>query len=57
MRPLPAVVEGVKVQPSGDPLEVRGQVWQILVPVDYEGDGRVWEFSRTTGRLILTVRG
>ena len=50
---IPATVNGVSVEPSGDLLRVKGEVWVTLAPCD-ETDSRLWEFSLTTGRTIRT---
>lgn len=49
----PSTIDGVAVEPSGEPLEFHGEQWQTLVPDD-ENDHRIWEFSLTTGRLVRT---
>lgn len=47
----PSRVDGVSVEVMGDPLTVNGEQWVTLVP---EGDDeRLWEWSLTTGRLVL----
>lgn len=48
----PTKVDGVPVEVMGDPLTMAGEDWVTLVP---EGeDERLWEWSLTTGRLLLT---
>lgn len=37
-------------------LEFDGERWYTMLPVDYE-DERIWEWSATTGKIILTVEG
>lgn len=47
----PTTVDGVPVEVLNDPLEVNGESWVTLMP---EGDDeRLWEWSLTTGRLVL----
>ena len=49
----PSKVDGVAVEVMGEPLAVNGEQWVTLVP---EGDDeRLWEWSLTTGRLILVT--
>jgi hypothetical protein len=40
-----------------DPIEVNGETWLTLLPVEslHEGDERLWEFSTTTGRIVQTM--
>lgn len=53
--PAPTKVDGVPVEVMGDPLTMNGEQWVTLVP---EGDDdRLWEWSLTTGRLLLTTGG
>lgn len=35
-------------------LEFDGERWFTMLPEDYE-DERIWEWSATTGRVLLTV--
>jgi len=53
---IPDKLFGDPVRVAGDPLLVRGELWWTLVPEDEE-DARIWEFSTTTGRLILIDDG
>lgn len=53
----PAEVDGAPVEAHlDDTLETLGEVWVTLVPED-EHDERLWEFSLTTGRIILVEEG
>jgi hypothetical protein len=50
----PTKINGVKVLPlTGSEQEFKGETWITLIPTDEE-DVRIWEFSRTTGRIIQT---
>jgi len=50
---LPKQIDGCPVQPCGDPLDHKG-LWQTMIPVDCESDGRLWEFDTRTGRILQT---
>lgn len=49
----PTSVDGVRVERRDEELEWGGEIWVTLVPVRTD-DRRIWEFSLTTGRLVLT---
>lgn len=49
----PSIIGKTPVVPNGEPIVMCGESWVTLVPEDSEDD-RLWEFSVTTGRLILT---
>lgn len=49
--PPPTTIDGSRVTPMGNPLDYSGETWVTLVPGD--DDDRIWEWSLTTGRLIL----
>lgn len=51
----PVTVDGSAVELVGEPLEVNGESWVTLVPA--APDERVWEWSLTTGRLLLVDSG
>lgn len=46
-------INGVEVEPHGEPLEVQGERWQTMAPVN-DTDERLWEFGLDTGRIIRT---
>ena len=46
-------IDGVEVEPHGEPLEVRGEQWQTMAPIS-ESDDRLWELGLDTGRIIRT---
>jgi len=52
-RDKPFTINGVEVEAQGEPLEVKGERWQTMVPID-EQDERLWEFSLDSGRIIRT---
>lgn len=54
-RQIPKRVAGVRVEESGEPMNLRGLTWHTLIPVD-EGDTRVWEWAEESGRIIQTQR-
>lgn len=49
---VPSKIDGVPVEQMGEPLEMNGERWLTLVPPGE--DERIWEFSVTSGRLVLT---
>lgn len=49
----PTRIAGVPVEEQGEPMLVRGEVWHTLISL-VEDDTRVWEWSETSGRVILT---
>lgn len=53
MPKVPNAISGVPVEQSGKPLEVKGQRWVTLIPVD-DYDERIWEFCLDSGRIIQT---
>lgn len=51
---VPLSISGTAVSIMGEPLLVNGERWVTLAP---EGeDPRIWEYSVTTGRLVLVVQ-
>lgn len=53
VKKAPKTISGVPVFQSGDPMKTHGEAWVTMVPED-DNDGRLWEFSLTTGRILLT---
>lgn len=49
---IPKEIDGRPTRVVGQPLQVGGEMWVTLVA---EGEGGLWEFSLTTGRLIRTA--
>ena len=52
---IPRTINGVRVQrcTGEDVVVIGGEQWVTLVPINDE-DARIWEFSKTTGRIIQT---
>lgn len=50
---LPKEIDGVEVEPVGKEIEMHGEVWRTMLPVD-DDDRSIWEFSLTTGRIVKT---
>jgi hypothetical protein len=44
----PHTIDGVYVRDMEEPIDYRGETWVRLTA----RDGRAWEFSLTTGRLL-----
>ena len=50
--PIPREVEGTRVfHREDDVADICGEQWVTLIPEDTE-DGRLWEFSLTTGKTL-----
>ncbi len=49
----PTDITGTPVEVVGRATTLGGETWVTLVPTD-DADPRMWEWSTTTGRLVLT---
>ena len=48
----PHVIKGEYVRDMDEPIEYHGEMWVRLT----SRDGRAWEFSLTTGRILPLVK-
>lgn len=54
LKPIPTIVAETPVEVVGDPLvRSNGEHWITLISTNLH-DERVWEFDRTSGRIIRT---
>lgn len=56
MHTPPTSIKGTAVVRGGEVVTIRGQQWVTLVP-EADEDTRLWEFSLSTGRLLLMQDG